>query len=162
EHEPQDGLASGRRRQPARKRGGLKRCAGQGNGPKSHGIARGKPARQTIHRFTVQQTLTVNEESVGQLSPRGIQLKLQDAHGRQRRQVMGIKRLEKRRGNLRKLVVKLMLDASGQEGSRFDQAFYFRIGAAIRLQQQPAGRVRIFLGKLLENLPEKEQFALVV
>src|SRR5262249_16920691 len=77
EKESEGGFASRWRRQPARKRGGLERRAGQRDRPQRHWVARGELARQTIHRFGVQKAMTVNEESIGQLSPRGIQFKLQ-------------------------------------------------------------------------------------
>ena len=59
----------------------------------------------------------------GQLPLIWIEYKLDDRHGWNGCQVVGVKHSEQRLCDLRKLVVDLVMDARRQEGERLDQAF---------------------------------------
>src|SRR5262249_51091806 len=92
----------------------------------------------------------------------GVQVELDDAHGRRRRQVVRVEHAEQGVGQLGELVVELVVDAAGQQRERLDEAFDVRVGAAVGLQQQPAGGGGVLLGELLGQLADEQQLALVV
>src|SRR5262249_48493034 len=55
-----------------------------------------------------------------------------------------------------------MLDAAREEGERFDQPLDVRIGAAVGLEEEPAGGGGILPRELLGKLADEEKLALVI
>ena len=111
------------------------------------GVARAKLAGQVADRVRVQRAVPRNREAVGQLRAARVELELHDGHRRDRRQVVRIEHAEQRVGQLGELVVELVLDAAGEQGERLDQPLDVRVGAAVGLEQQPAGGGRDTAGR---------------
>ena len=64
--------------------------------------------------------------------------------------------------DLRKLVVDLKMDPGSEKGESFEQPFYMRIFALIRLQHQPGGDLRILFRELRAHVAQIRQFAFVI
>ena len=117
---------------------------------------------RAVDRLRAQTAVALDQKSIRQVPAIRVELKLNHRHRRHRRQVVGIKNAEQRVGQFGKLIVDLVMHASGEQGERLDQPFHVRVGAAVGLQQQSAGGGRVLLGKLLGQLADEEQFAFVV
>src|SRR5207302_7013188 len=91
-----------------------------------------------------------------------IKLALDHCHGRHRTYVMRKQTLEKSRADLRKIVVDFQVNARSQERKALQQAFHVRILTAIRLHQEPAGKLRILPSPLRSHLADVRQLAFVI
>ena len=109
-----------------------------------------------------EPALAIDQESLGELGPRGIELELDDRHRRHGGQVVGVEHAQQGVGELGELVVQLVLDPSGQQREGLDQPLDVGVGAAVGLQPQPARRGGILPGELLGELADEGQLALVV
>jgi hypothetical protein len=77
-----------------------------------------------------------------------INVKLDNGHGGYGPNEVRIKGVEERFRYLRKIVVNLQMDASGEEGETLQQPLDVRILAVGRLKHQARGVLRIFLSEL--------------
>ena len=162
ELDPQGGGRSPRRAHPAGERRTDQLRVRHSDRPERHRIARPVFAGQVAHRLGAQAAVPVDREALGRSRPDCVELELHDRHRRDRRQVMRVEHAQQGGRQLGELVVDLVLDPTGQEGERLDQPLDVRIGAAVGLQQQPAGGGRILLGELLGELADERQLALVI
>ena len=162
ELEAESGHRLGRRLERRRKRRRLNLRRHQLHRPQRDWIAGAKLARHVTHRLRVQPAATVDDKPFRQLRPTGIQVKLDDRHRRNRRQVVRVENAQNRAGQLGEFIVELVVDAPGQERKGFDQPFDVRICAASRLQEQSPRSGRVLLGELLGQLPNEQQLALII
>jgi len=51
-----------------------------------------------------------------------------------------VEHIEQRFADFREVIVDLEMDPGGEEGERFQQALDVRVGAAVRLEQEPRER----------------------
>ncbi len=65
-------------------------------------------------------------------------------------------------GDLRELVVELLVDAPGEERERLDHPLDVRVLAGVALDQQARGDLGIAIGEFLGELAQRGQLLLVV
>ena len=128
--------------------------------PESHGIARSVFARQVADWIGAQAAVLADPKAVRQLGSSGVNVELHDRHGGDGRQVVRVEHTQEGGRQLGEIVIKLVLDSTGQQGECFDQTLDVRIGAAIPFQTQPAGGGGVLLGKLIRELADECQLAL--
>src|SRR5579863_9513628 len=75
---------------------------------------------------------------------------------------MRVNQVQQRGRDFGKLVVDLQVDASGEKRKGFQQPFGMRVLAAVRLEHQAGGDLRVALGELCSHLPQESQLLLVI
>ena len=75
---------------------------------------------------------------------------------------MRVKRIQQRFGDLREIVIQLVVDAATQQCEGFDEPFHMRIFGNPAPQHEATRHARILIRELRRHLPNEIQFALVV
>ena len=130
--------------------------------PQGHVVGGSELARHAFDRTRIENRSLRNLEAAGQFALLRIGVKLRHRHRRHGPQVVRVKDIEQRFGDLRKVVVNAQVHASGQQGKRLQHPLYVGIFAAIRFQQQARGDLRIFVRELRSDLAQECELALVI
>jgi hypothetical protein len=94
----------------------------------------------------------------------GIDFEPDDGHGRDRREEMRINGLEESLGKAGELGIELEMNAGGEPGEAFEQAFDIGVGtdfAGIAVETEAAGDGGIFFGKLSRHLAEVAELGVI-
>ena len=85
-----------------------------------------------------------------------IELKLRNTHGRNGPQIVRVQRVQKGLRDLGEFIVQLVMYPASQQRESLDQPLHMRVFTLlVRLQQQTARNLRIFLGELTRHLTDE-------
>jgi len=141
--------------------GRFQSCIGDADWPDLDRIAGAVADRQALHR--PGQQLAVPRQLLHRADfGTGGKLQLRDRHRRHWPQEMRIQHRQHRFGDLRKLVVELLVDARGEERERLDQPLDVRVFADLAFHLQPRRDLRVLGRELLRQPPQVGEFVLVI
>src|SRR5262245_55831151 len=106
--------------------------------------------------------MTIDRESGRHLALVLCDVELRDRHRWYRARELWIQDVEQCAGDVGKLAVDLVLQASGEKGERFDESFDVWIGALVVSQLESLRDFRITLGEHASHASQVSQLRLVV